>query len=141
MQAITSACPRLQLLMLGGCSIPGTTATTLGLMHQLQLDTKQAGHPLLSAATAAVQAVAAAAPESELALVDRVQAFAVQLCLSAAALPQLYAAEVTFMPRGVAAAVRSFLHAQVCLPPQPDVPPQRLPHRLLCRCCTDCAGE
>lgn len=117
MQAITAACPRLQLLMLGGCSIASTTAPLHEAMGQLQLKKKKKGLEPQSgrrpAGVSAVQAACAAAPDGELALVDRVQAFAVQLCITAAALQHLYAIEVSFLPPGIATALRSFLEVSI----------------------------
>lgn len=85
-QAISLACPRLQLLMLGGCTIGSPSV-------QGQLDLPPAGQQL-PAAIAVVQAACSAAPDSEIALVERVQAFAVQMCLTIAALPYLHAVQL-----------------------------------------------
>jgi len=104
LQAISLACPRLQLLMLGGCTIGSPSV-------QGQLDLPPAGQQL-PAAIAVVQAACSAAPDSEIALVERVQAFAVQMCLTIAALPYLHAVEITFMPPGIATSARSFLEQQ-----------------------------
>ena len=92
--------------MLGGCSVASTTAPLHEAVGQLHLEAQSGLRP---AAVSAVQAACAAAPDGELALVDRVQAFAMQLCLTAAALRHLYAVDVSFLPLGVATSLRSFL--------------------------------
>lgn len=49
---------------------------------------------------------------SELALVPRVEAFAVELAVLAASLPRLHALEITFFPPGIAEAIRDVIDQQ-----------------------------
>lgn len=114
-QAITLCCPSLQMLMLGGISVADTTSSTSAedLMKELQLQDVDDGSSLLSAATAAVHAVSEAHPDSQLAKLLRVQAFAMQLCLTAVQLPLLRVIEVTSMARGIIASVKLFLKEHV----------------------------
>jgi hypothetical protein len=51
--------------------------------------------------------------DSELALVPRVETFAVELAMMAVSLPRLHALEITFFPPGIAEAIRDVIEQQL----------------------------
>jgi hypothetical protein len=106
------------MLMLGGNSLADTfsSVSAADMMKRLELQGRQPTDPvLLAAASATVQAFCTGQSDSQLSKLPRLQAFAIQLCLTAATLPLLRVIEATSLPSSIIACVKLFFREQVKL--------------------------
>ncbi len=112
MHALPLACPLLEHLLLGGCTLPGSSGAVAlewpercaALVRQLRAALPR-GASVAGGAGGALVAIGSAASSSG----QLVREFAVQLAAMAAQLPRLRALELTLLPPAIVALVRALL--------------------------------